>query len=181
MRRLSIGRILKAAEDASATLAVAAFMAIVLITVSDAFLRYAFNRPLWWSFPAIANYLMASAFVFGLAQTQRVRGHIEVEVLRSRISDRLHAVSSLASGVIGAVFCATVAVVNMPLVFTAIAGDERIPSEPSWPMWPSYVILPAGFALLALRFATQGIRALLAFVRGEPPERMDHGPAEHGE
>lgn len=160
------GRVLRAVERLCSLVAIVAFVAIVLITVGDAALRYLFSRPLAWSFTVIANYLMAMTFVLGIPEMQRMNGHITMEFFRLRLSDRGYAASVAAACALGCCFCLLVAAYNVPLFITAVVDDERVPSAMAWPLWPSYAVLPIGFGLAAARFAAQAGQAWLAVVSG---------------
>ena len=65
-----------------------------------------------------------------------------------------------------------------PLFTTALLDDERVASAMAWPLWPSYIILPVGFGLAALRFAAQAVQAFVALVSGRTLQRVTPDIAE---
>jgi C4-dicarboxylate transporter DctQ subunit len=173
-----VARVLRLMESMSSGIAVLAFISMVVITVVDATLRYALNSPLSWSFTVIANYLMAATFVLGVSEMQRLQGHITMEFVRSRLSDRAYTAVLAIVDVLGCAFCLLLAAANFPLFVTALMEDERVPSAMSWPLWPSYLILPIGFGLAALRFAVQAAQACIAISSGQSLKRPAPGIAE---
>ena len=63
-----------------------------LITV-DVCLRYIFNSPIEGIYEAV-EFMMAVVFCYGIAYTQRHKGHVAVNVVINRLSDRNQAIMS---------------------------------------------------------------------------------------
>ena len=79
------------------TIGVTMLLLMMLLVAVDVCLRYIFNSPIEGVYEAV-EFMMAVAFCYGIAYTQRHKGHVAVNVLTSRLSDRNQAVmSSLVS------------------------------------------------------------------------------------
>ncbi|MCL4746393.1 MAG: TRAP transporter small permease [Burkholderiaceae bacterium] len=144
-----------------------AFAAMMLVTVVDVVLRYAFNSPLSWSFELISSYLMVGAFFLAVSATQARRQHVFVDLLARNFPERLRCVLAVPAG------CAVI------LVFALIwwAGalnfweawqkslvlDGLIP----WPRWPTYLLIPIGLGLMLPRLALEVAGDALAAVSGD--------------
>jgi TRAP-type C4-dicarboxylate transport system permease small subunit len=63
-----------------------------LITV-DVCLRYIFNAPIEGAYETV-EFMMAVVFCYGIAYTQRHKGHVAVNLVTARLSDRNQAIMS---------------------------------------------------------------------------------------
>jgi TRAP-type C4-dicarboxylate transport system permease small subunit len=64
---------------------------MMMVGIVDVFARYVFNRPMTGTFE-IFEILLPAAVLFGLAYTQRVKGHVRVEVFHTLYPPRLQAI-----------------------------------------------------------------------------------------
>jgi TRAP-type C4-dicarboxylate transport system permease small subunit len=72
-------------------------MVIMFLVAVDVCLRYLFNSPLEGAYEAV-ELMMAIMFCYGIAYTQRQKGHVAVNLVVSRLRDRNRAiVSSIVS------------------------------------------------------------------------------------
>lgn len=60
---------------------------MMFFTASDVLLRYLFNSPIEGAYEAI-ELMMAISFCFGIAYTQRQKGHVSVDLLTQRLNER---------------------------------------------------------------------------------------------
>jgi len=78
--------------------------AMMVLTGVDVFLRYIFNRPVSGSYE-MTEFMMPIVIAFGLAYCALEKGHVRVELLTSRLSERAQAImNSFASIVFLGVF-----------------------------------------------------------------------------
>lgn len=63
---------------------------LMLLTAGDVTLRYVFNRPIVGSFD-LTEYMMAIVVSFGLAYCAFFRGHVSVDIIVSRLPQRIQA------------------------------------------------------------------------------------------
>jgi len=71
--------------------AVSVLMVMIFFVTADVFLRYGFSRPIESSYEAV-ELMMVFVFAFGIAYTQRQKGHVSVDMLVSRFNARTQAV-----------------------------------------------------------------------------------------
>ncbi|MBW1800264.1 MAG: TRAP transporter small permease [Deltaproteobacteria bacterium] len=75
------------------TIGVTILMLMMFLVTVDVCLRYIFNAPIEGVYEAV-EFMMAVVFCYGIAYTQRHKGHVAVNVLTTRLSDRNQAVMS---------------------------------------------------------------------------------------
>jgi TRAP-type C4-dicarboxylate transport system permease small subunit len=74
-------------------------LVMMVLTATDVFLRYLFNAPIEGVYEAI-ELMMAVVFCFGIAYTQRQKGHVSVNLFTHKLSKKKQAmVSSFISAV----------------------------------------------------------------------------------
>lgn len=60
---------------------------MMFFTATDVLLRYLFNSPIEGAYEAI-ELMMAVSFCFGIAYTQRQKGHVSVDLLTQKLNER---------------------------------------------------------------------------------------------
>jgi len=75
------------------TIGVIILLFMMFVIAVDVCLRYIFNSPIEGVYEAI-EFMMAVVFCYGIAYTQRHKGHVSVNVVISRLSDRNQAMMS---------------------------------------------------------------------------------------
>lgn len=73
------------------TIGVIVLMMMMFLVSVDVCLRYVFNSPIEGVYEAV-EFLMSVVFCYGIAYTQRHKGHVAVNVLVARLGDRGQAV-----------------------------------------------------------------------------------------
>ena len=110
-----------------------------------------------------AGALLAS---FALAETQRNRGHVELDIITRRFSPRAKRIAGVVNMLLGAM---VMAVVSLQLVRRAltvrVTGEvsETLKLPFAWVM----LAVAAGFIMLALVYVADAMRACLANTPGE--------------
>ncbi len=138
---------------------ISSFIAIPLlfVVVFEVFMRYLFNAPTMWAFE-LTVFLYGIHFVLGYAYTDRLDGHVRVDVLVMRLSPKPRAILN----------CATLLVIFFPFMtclsiwlwrFALISVGQRELNSTSWapPIYPIKVLMAIGFTLLLL----QGVSSLI--------------------
>lgn len=122
----------------------------VAITCQMIFIRYFLNGSTYWQTEAVI-YLMVAATLLGLPYVQKLKGHVNVELvpmLLPPIARKL--LITLTFGV----------AIGILLVMTYYSGDlvhtaysKNWKSETVWgpPVWIPYLAMPIGFGLFALQ------------------------------
>jgi TRAP-type C4-dicarboxylate transport system permease small subunit len=129
---------------------------MMIVTVIDVIARYA-GRPLLGFFE-ITSLLLVSLVFFAVAQTQAIKGNVNVEVLYSHLPKRLQ-------GLIGCIthlFCLGLSVLmgwRSWLQSQDILEKGQVTGTLFIPMFPFYLIVVFGFALLSLVFLFDAIHS----------------------
>jgi len=161
-----VNRILTACERALNYVACLMMFLIMIIVVIDVVLRYFFNSPLGWSYELISLYLMVGLFFFSLSDTLNANGHIAVDLLLHRMSDRLrHAADAVGYGCASLVFAG---IVYMAIVRTIVSytGDEVIAGNIAWPTWLANLLVAIGSGVMLLRMVFRFAGHLLSWAAG---------------
>jgi TRAP-type mannitol/chloroaromatic compound transport system permease small subunit len=139
-----------------------------LVSAGNALFRYGFNMSsnAWLE---IQWYLFALVFLLGAGYTLKHNGHVRIDVLHGRFSDRTKAwidlIGSLlfllpTAGLIGWLGWAGFA--------DSFAIHEMSPDAGGLLRWPIKLAIPVGFGLLALQAVSEAIKRW-AFLQGRGP------------
>ena len=163
---LAISRWIDACNERIGRLVAWLVLVAVLVSAGNAAVRYALglSSNAWLE---IQWYLFAAIFLLGAGHTLKRNAHVRVDVLASRFSARRLAWIDIAGGVL---FLMPVALVilyfSWPMFVQSFAGQEVSSDAGGLVRWPVKLLIPAGFALLALQGASEIIKRA-AFLRGE--------------
>jgi TRAP-type mannitol/chloroaromatic compound transport system permease small subunit len=141
----------------------------VLVSAGNASVRYALglSSNAWLE---IQWYLFAAIFLLGAGYTLKRNGHVRVDVLAGRLSARQQAWIDIAGGVL---FLLPVALLilwfSWPMFVQSFVGAEMSSDAGGLLRWPVKLLIPAGFALLALQGISEIIKRA-AFLRGAIPD-----------
>ncbi|MDD2664624.1 MAG: TRAP transporter small permease subunit [Dechloromonas sp.] len=155
---------------------------MTLISAGNASVRFAFN----YSSNGLLEiqwYLFAAVFILCAPYTLQKNEHVRIDVLTSRLSPRGLAVIDI----IGTLFFLLPMVVlvlwlSIPLVVDSYHINEMSANEGGLLRWPVKILLPLGFALLALQGLSELIKRI-AFLAGRigDPNAKDTGPSAEEE
>jgi TRAP-type mannitol/chloroaromatic compound transport system permease small subunit len=143
-------------------------LAAVLISAGNAISRYGLNLSsnAWLE---IQWYLFSLIFLLGAGYTLRHNGHVRIDVIYGRLSQRGQAIIDLVGGVL---FLLPMAGIIAWLGWTgfaeAYAIGETSPDAGGLLRWPVKLAIPLGFGLLALQGVAEVIKRL-AFLAGKGP------------
>ncbi|TCD14169.1 TRAP transporter small permease [Oricola cellulosilytica] len=135
-------------------------VAAVAITCQMIFIRFVLNGSTIWQTEAVV-YLMVAATLVGLPYVQRLRGHVNVDLVPLALSmpvRRLLAVFTLGLSIV---------IVAIMLwygyEFWHFAWDRGWKSDTVWGvrLWIPYLSIPIGFALLMLQLIADLVAVLL--------------------
>ncbi len=77
---------------------------MMFFTASDVLLRYIFNSPIEGAYEAI-ELMMAISFCFGVAYTQRQKGHVSVDLLTQRLGEKKRAYLKFIVSTVSFILC----------------------------------------------------------------------------
>jgi TRAP-type mannitol/chloroaromatic compound transport system permease small subunit len=149
-----------------------------LISAGNALARYALGQSsnAWLE---IQWYLFGAIFLLAAGYTLKHNSHVRIDILYNRLSPRGQAWIDLAGGL---VFLLPMAVLlawlAWPMAHEAWATHELSPDAGGLVRWPVKLLLPLGFALLALQGIAEIIKRVgvltghLALPREAPDEEV---------
>lgn len=136
------------------------------ISAGNAIARYGFNASsnAWLE---IQWYLFGAIFLLGAGYTLKHNGHVRIDVLHGRLSARAQAWIDLAGGLLFLLpFCVLMLMLSWPGFVESLARGEVSPDAGGLVRWPVRLLIPLGFALLALQGIAEVIKRA-AVLRGK--------------
>jgi len=131
-------------------------VALMIYTVLDVILRYAFNRPFSGSFE-VTEFAMSAIVFLGIAYCGWVGGHVAVDILERPLDDpRLRFVPVILTFISGALFAA----VAWLTADEALSTMNRVSNMMRWPHYPFQFIVAFGSAMYAIVLFIQGFRMM---------------------
>jgi len=132
----------------------------VAITCQMIVVRFVLNGSTVWQTEAVI-YLMVGATLIGLPYVQRLRGHVNVDLIPLSLSPRPRFFMAVVTSIL------TIAIVTVMLwygfEYWHIAWDRGWRSDTVWGvrLWIPYLALPVGFALFLLQLVADLLALLL--------------------
>ncbi len=168
---LAGARLVDAATERIGRLVGWLLLAAVLISTVNAITRKAFNigsnaylEAQWYLFAAV--FMLGAGYVFLHDQ------HVRIDILSSRFTRRTQVAIDVAGILLFLIpLCGVVAWMAMPSVMLAFNTNEVSANPGGLIRWPLYVLVPIGFALLAVQALSELVKRI-AFLTG-------HGPDPH--
>ncbi|SMF43983.1 TRAP-type C4-dicarboxylate transport system, small permease component [Tistlia consotensis] len=135
---------------ASGVLAAAMIAVSILVVCEMIVVRYLLDRSTIWQ-TEFVTYMMLSATLVGMPYVQRLRGHVNVDLLPHYLGGRARAVLATAVLLLSLGVAGLFAVYGYGFWHEAWAGDWK--SDTVWGvrLWLPYAAVPIGFALYSLQ------------------------------
>ena len=148
---LTASRIIDAINDRFGTLATWLVLFACLISAGNAVSRYALNisSNAWLE---VQWYMFAAIVLFGAPYTLKVNGHVRVDVFYGAFSERTRIWIDLIGGIFALLpFCAILVYFTWPWFLESWRINEASSNAGGLVRWPIKLMLPIGFALMALQ------------------------------
>ena len=135
-------------------------VAAVALTCQMIFIRFVLNGSTVWQTEAVI-YLAVAATLIGLPYVQRLRGHVNVDLIPISLTPRLRFSLAIITSLL------SIAIVSVMLwygfEYWYFAWERGWRSDTVWSvrLWIPYLALPAGFGLLLLQLIADFIAVLL--------------------
>jgi TRAP-type C4-dicarboxylate transport system permease small subunit len=129
--------------------------AMMLLTVSDVFLRYFLRKPILGT-TEITESMMSGLAFFALAWCAAERSHLKVDLVMSLFSPRVQAIVDTMTGLAGLIVIALITWRNF-IEALAIKELNIVSSLVKIPAYPFYYVISLGCAILCLVMVTQFI------------------------
>jgi TRAP-type mannitol/chloroaromatic compound transport system permease small subunit len=143
-------------------------LATTLVSAANAGMRYAFGMSsnAWLE---LQWYLFAAIFLLAAGYTLKHNGHVRIDILYGRLSERAQAWIDLLGAL---VFLLPFSLLLVWFSWFGFADawqhGEMSPDAGGLLRWPVRVLIPLGFALLALQGISESVKRI-AFLRGQIP------------
>lgn len=164
-RLLRFTRYIDAISDRFAVAAAYLVLLACLVSGANATIRYALDRgsnawlELQW-------YMFAGIVMFGAAKVLRVNEHVRVDIIYGGRSSRTKAIIDLLGLAVFLVPMTLLMIyLSWPFVIDSYLSKEMSSNAGGLIRWPFKVILPLGFALLAVQGMVEIIKRI-AYLRG---------------
>jgi TRAP-type mannitol/chloroaromatic compound transport system permease small subunit len=152
----------------------------VLISAGNAIIRKAFNFSSN-AFLEIQWYLFSGVFLLGVGYVLLKNAHVRIDFISSRLSKRTNAWIDVLGIVIFILpLCYLMIRLSWPLFATAWKINETSQNAGGLIRWPVYLLMPVGFAILAIQSISELIKRV-AFLRGIRPEPFSEVSTESEE
>jgi TRAP-type C4-dicarboxylate transport system permease small subunit len=138
--------------------------AMMLLTVSDVFLRYFFRRPILGT-TELTESMMACLAFFAFAWCAVQKSHLKVDLVMSRFSPRVQAVVDSITSFVGLLMVALIAWRSF-VEAMAVKQLNIISSLLKIPAFPFYYVVSLGCAVLGLVMAAQMIQNIEKAAKG---------------
>jgi len=119
-------------------------------------------------------YLFAAVFMLGSGYAFLKNAHVRIDFISNRLSPRVRNSIDIV-GILVFLFplCYLVGTMSWPLFHNAYVSGEMSQNAGGLIRWPAYLMIPVGFALLALQGASELLKRV-AFLVGAGPDTIGH-------
>lgn len=168
---------LRLVENVSLAIASVCMGVVVVVASVDVAGRYLFNAPLMWSYLLISQYLMAAVFFLAIGATQRRGQNIAIDLVVRHFSPRGRSVAMSLWLVAATVFFLVATYAGYGILREALRRGDLTAGIFVWPLWPAYLLVPIGFAIVFLRLLVSLYLSVGAALAGAAPPGEDR-PAQ---
>lgn len=143
-------RIVNGVSQAVGVIAASMIVVAVAITCQMIFIRYFLNGSTYWHTEAVV-YLMVGATLIGLPYVQKLKGHVNVELVPMLLPPLGRKILLITS------FAAAIAILGVMFFYAYelvhLSYSRGWTSDTVWgpPLWIPYLAMPIGFGLFALQ------------------------------
>lgn len=138
----------------------------------DAFLRYFFNAPLRWQYTLTSNFLLVPLVCMALAWGYRTGGYIRIGMV-SYLPTVVSRLLIRAGLILSCGYVAVLAWKSGEYFLETVRSGEIAVTTLRWPVWLSWMWVPAGLGLLSFRLLLASVAPARDLEReNEPDEEL---------
>ena len=137
---------------------------MVLLTVTDVFLRYVFNRPILGSYE-LTEFMMAILVFSSIGYTMAVKRHVVVDLVVTKLSQRARDILECFTSLIAFILFSIVTWRNVLQAGTAWERND-VTAELFIPISPFILFVAIGIGVLSLVLFVQFIQSLAKAIKG---------------
>jgi C4-dicarboxylate transporter DctQ subunit len=138
-----------------------------LLLFVNVVMRYVFLLPIYWA-EEFVRYLMVWMIFIGASQVTLWGGHVAVDIVPRLLSKRGNIALAFIVNVICILFCIVLAYLSSKQMLRVMRAGQISPAL-EIPMWIAYLSVPAGTALMLIRF----IQQIWLRIQGKPVETRE--------
>ena len=140
-------------------------MFLMFFATAEILGRYLFNLPIP-GHVEIVELIMADIVFFGIAYTERVGGHIRMELFITQVlKGRAYHIAEVITASLSLFVYLFIFIFSFKaMLFALKVGDNT--AYLYWPTWPSKLAIPLGCLFLCIRFLIEIIQHLCQIIRG---------------
>lgn len=165
----SLVRVIDSTSEAVGRAAALLVIPLTLATCWEVFARYVLGAPTIWAFE-LGYMLMGVHFLMGGAMTLKRQGHVRIDLIYARLSEKGRARIDLICFLL-LVLPALALICQRFWEYTAAAyasGEQSGQSAWNPPIWPFRLLIVASFVLLTLQVAAECLRSLRVLLGRAP-------------
>jgi len=162
---LALSRAIDTVNERVGRLVLWLVLATTLVSAANAGMRYSFGMAsnAWLE---LQWYLFAAIFLLSAGYTLKHNGHVRIDILYGRLSERGRAWIDLLGALLFLLpLCLLLVWFSWPGFAAAWLHAEMSPDAGGLLRWPVRLLIPLGFALLALQGVSEILKRI-AFLRG---------------
>jgi C4-dicarboxylate transporter DctQ subunit len=161
-------------EDLLNLASVFIIMFLMFFATTEIVGRYLFNSPVP-GHVEIVELIMAGVVFFGIAYTERVGGHVRMELFVTRVlkGRAYHIAEAITAALSLFVYIFILIYTFKASVFAFQVGDNT--AYLYWPTWPSKFAVPLGSFFLCIRFLIEIIQHVSQAISGIEMRDLDQG------
>lgn len=138
---------------------------MVLLVLTQIFLRNAFNSGITGGDSLIRHLVLWGAFV-GAGLATREGSHVRIDVASRVLPEKWKKPIEVIIDLFSVTVCSILVYASYNFVSVEHEGLGKLPFG-GIPIWIIQVIMPVGYLVVALRFASKGVRNIVNLVKGE--------------
>ena len=154
---IRVDNLLRQVEIACAVVSGIVALAAMILVAADAALRHLFAAPLTFQLVLTQDYLLVALLLLAMPWGYRSGGFIRLDVLLSALPDPARKLVLRAGLIASALYVAKLALLSWEQFHKAWSRGDVVMGVIDWPVSWSWVWLPVGLGLLALRLAVDAI------------------------
>jgi len=143
---------------------------MMLLTTVDVVLRWLFNSPIPGTFE-LMEFMMAGAVFLGLAYVERIKGHIAIDFLSTRLSPATQGTIRIIGYVLALVVFGVITWKTGQNAYTAWRISDYTLGAIQLPTWPARSAVPLGTGMLCARLFAQAVMEVTSIVRRHFPRQ----------
>ncbi len=147
-------------------LSAAVLVCMMLLVTANIFTRYFFNSPIIGTLE-FTEFFMVAAVYLALSYTQRLKGHIDIELVTSWIHPRKKLVCDLLVYIWGFVFFALIVWQGTEMTLESLEIEELTFGTIEVLLWPCKTLVPIGSLIICFRFIVDAVLTVKKIIGGE--------------